>query len=252
MKKYIFSITNINIEQLITLYNIQNESNTSTLLDEDFTNTTKLTELNNIKGTPDVISFLDESKRLHVCSISMIDFESRMNINLLRYHCYWCRHPFDTMPIGCPIHFVSSQAEKRYHSQITRDIYTIKESITQKKQDEINDEDFNVKIADYYETDGVFCSFNCCKAYIQDNKHNNRYDNSMMLLTKMYNELMGTKYVKITAAPHWRLIEQYGGHLNIIKFRESFNKIDYKFHGNTKKTPNFLSIGYLYEENIKF
>ena len=103
MKKYIFSITNINIEQLITLYNIQNESNTSTLLDEDFTNTTKLTELNNIKGTPDVISFLDESKRLHVCSISMIDFESRMNINHL-----------DIIVIGVDILLIQCQLDVQF------------------------------------------------------------------------------------------------------------------------------------------
>ena len=72
------------------------------------------------------------------------------------------------------------------------------------------------------------------------------------LLIKMYNQMWNTKNINISSAPHWRLLEQYGGHLNILKFRENFNKVDYKYHGDTKKVPNFLPIGYLYEENPKF
>ena len=73
-----------------------------------------------------------------------------------------------------------------------------------------------------------------------------------MLLLKMYNDLMGTKNIVITQAPHWRTLEQYGGNLNILQFRESFNKIEYDYHGNTKNVPNFLPIGMLYEGKIKF
>ena len=46
---------------------------------------------------------------------------------------------------------------------------------------------------EYYETDGIFCSFNCCQSYINDNKHIRLYDNSHMLLLKMYNDLMELK-----------------------------------------------------------
>jgi len=49
-----------------------------------------------------------------------------------------------------------------------------------------------------------------------------------MLLLKMYNDLMGTKNIVITPTPHWRTLEQYGGNLNILQFRESFNKIEYE------------------------
>ena len=66
------------------------------------------------------------------------------------------------------------------------------------------------------------------------------------------NEMMGTKTIVISPAPHWRILDQYGGHLNIMKFRESFNNIDYECHGNTKPIPNFLPIGTLFEEKIKF
>jgi len=251
--KYTFTLKGVNIGRVNQTYSIEIPGDEVVEEDKPSANTTRLTELNAGKGTPEVISFLDESKRLHICHVSMIDFHSRMDINLLRYHCFWCRHPFDTRPIGCPIKYVASHAEKKYHSHISRDMYTIKEDVTSKRRQELDEsEQLLVNIGEYYETDGVFCSFNCCKSWINDNKHNRLYDLSLVLLMKMYNAILCTKMDVISPAPHWRTLEQYGGHLNILKFREGFNKVDYKCHGNTKKIPNFLPMGTLFEENIKF
>lgn len=252
-KKYNFTLYGINIHKINNTYGITTPTSEEIEEESHTQNTTRLVELNTDKGTPEVVSFLDESKRIHRCHISMIDFQSKMDINLLRYHCYWCRHPFDTHPIGCPIKYVSSQAEKKYHSQISQDVYTIKESITTTKRNLLNESDqMCVKLGEYYETDGVFCSFNCCQAWINDNKHNRLYDMSSILLSKMYNTMMGTKNIVIIPAPHWRILEQYGGHVNIMNFRDGFNKVDYKCHGVTKKLPNFLPLGTLYEEHIRF
>ena len=250
--KYSFTLIGVNVSRINNTYGIDNLSE-APLDDNAFINTTKLTELNTDKGTPEVISFLDEAKKLHICYISMIDFQSRMDVNLLRYHCFWCSHPFETRPIGCPIKYIPSQAEKKYHSHISRDTYTIKESITEKRRLFLqNNDNLSLKIGEYYETDGVFCSFNCCQSWINDNKHDRLYDLSNTLLIKMYNSIMGTKMIVIGPAPHWRILEQYGGHLNIIKFREGFNKIEYECHGNTKKVPKFSPLGALFEEKIKF
>ena len=131
--KYTFTLMGVNVARINATYGIQNNSN-ELIEEKNSVNTTKLTELNTDKGTPEVISFLDESKKLHTCHVSMIDFQSRMDVNLLRYHCYWCRHPFETNPIGCPIKYIPSQAEKKYHSHISRDTYTIKENITEKRR----------------------------------------------------------------------------------------------------------------------
>ena len=255
-RKYTFTLQSVNITKINHTYGI---GNVTDFVDDEKPSayTTKLTELNPSRGTPEVISFLDESKRLHVCQVSMIDFQSRMEVNLLRYHCYWCRHPFDTRPIGCPIKYVSSQAEKKYHSHISRDTYTIKENITADRRQSLSkslseNPQFSLKIGEYYQTDGVFCSFNCCQSWIDDNKHNKLYYSSSMLLIKMYNAIMGTKMIIISPAPHWRILEQYGGYLNIIKFREGFNKIDYECHGYTKSVPSFAPIGTYFEEKIKF
>lgn len=275
----------IDTEKTSLKYRINKQSHPEDLLSSvsegrsNSRSTTKLTDLNSDqKGTPETVSFLDESKKSHVCQVSMIDFASGMNVNLLRYNCYWCRHPFDTRPIGCPIRYVSSQITVTYISQISKDTYTIREQLTKKEREDVisatskggelasSDGDRTsassssgnggdqvvVSEKEYYETDGVFCSFNCCKAFINDNKHNRMYDNSESLLTKMYNEFMGTKACVIIPAPSWRLLEQYGGNRNIIKFRNGFNKIEYEEHGNTKRVPKFVPLGILFEEKINF
>jgi len=255
-KKFTFTLFNVNPIQILDRYGLESKQ-TDNFTEKNMKKTTKLTDLNTEKGTPEVVSFLDESKKGHTCFVSMIDFASQMDVNLLRYHCFWCRNPFSTLPIGCPLKYVSSQAEKQYHSHISKDLYTIKENITSSKRNTLETtelEDVTIKSADYYETDGVFCSFNCAKAWINDNKSNNKYACSNSLLVKMYSDITGTqrKVANIDPAPNWRLLEQYGGHLNIVKFREGFNKVDYKCHGVARRVPTFASAEYLYEENIKF
>ena len=249
--KYFFTLPNINLGKVNQKYGFFLKNTIKK--DPEPTDTTKLTELNMAKGTPEVISFLDESKRLHTCQVSMIDFSSRSEVKLLRYHCFWCRHPFNTNAIGCPIKYVSSQAVKTYHSHITKDTYTIKENLTKNRRENLDQKDINIRLGEYYETDGVFCSFNCCQSFILEHKHKRLYDNSAMLLMKMYNSFMNNnKYVKINPAPHWRTLKEYGGHMNIVKFRDGFNKIDYEYHGTTKQLPKFSPIASLYEEKLKF
>lgn len=250
--KYLFTLKDINIDHIHLKYGIELENIDK--IEDDHNITTKLSDLNNYKkNTPEIISFLDETKKPRSCNVSMIDFTSNKEVNLLRYNCFWCKNPVDTKPIGCPIKYVSNQIYRKYYSYISKDTYTIKENVTVDRMKTLDNDIFTqIQSGEYYETDGIFCSFNCCQSYIDDNKHIRLYDNSHMLLLKIYNDLMGTKNIVITPAPHWRTLEQYGGTLNIIQFRESFNKVEYEYYGNTKNVPNFLPIGTLYEGKIKF
>lgn len=261
--KYVFILKNINTEKIDKKYGISIISNiTQTELQPD--NTTKLTELSEIEceKSLETISFLDEAKRIYQCNISMIDFNTGKDVNFLKYNCFWCRNPFTTNPIGCPINFVSNKSIKNYYSEVSKDNYTIKENITKLKTDMIennkinNTFDFsiikdknksNIKIDkdSYYETDSIFCSFNCCKAFILDNKHNVLYNYSEILLNKLLKDIC-LKSIIINPAPHWRLLTEYGGHLSINEFRENFNKITYTYHGI------FKPIAHVYEEKINF
>lgn len=251
--KYVFTLYNVNTELVDKKYGITISSNI-TRNEQPPTNTTKLSELASERATSQVISFLDESKRMRTCNVSMIDFSTGTDVDYLRYCCFWCRHQFNTKPIGCPTRYVSSQAVKTYLSETSKDIYTIKENITVVKRhnlSECSDSRVTVNTREYYETDGVFCSFNCCKAFIKDNKHNRLYDQSDNLLMKMYNNMMGTRMIIIDRARHWRMLREYGGNLTIEEFRNGFNKIDYEYHGTIQGSP-FRASGMLFEEKIKF
>ena len=133
-KKYIFTLKNINTEQIEQKYGISIVSNIANVDELPPENSTKLTELAELNNEHvDVISFLDETKRLYQCHISMIDFKSAEDIKNLRYYCFWCRHKFDSASIGCPIKYISKKAIKNYYSEVSKDYYTIKEDVTRKR-----------------------------------------------------------------------------------------------------------------------
>lgn len=246
--KYLIKLVDINILRVIQKYGL--DKNNQVLSDDqsEVQNTTKLSELNHEHQTPKIYPFLDETKRLHNCNVSMIDFDSGMKVSFLRYNCFWDRHPFDTRPIGCPILYCPDQVEKTYWSCISKDQYTIRESITKLK------DILGVKVLprNAYITKGVFCSYNCTQAYILDNKHKRIFDQSAELLANMYNDQMGTKNVVINPAPHWETLIPYGGDKNILKFREGFNNVTYEYHGMVMNYPKFIPTYSLYEEKLNF
>lgn len=245
--KFMFTLKNVNMRSIDEKYRFIVGTD---ITDTDMPiNATKLTELGTERATPELISFLDEAKRSHTCHVSMIDHSTQVDVSMLRYDCYWCRYPFDTRGIGCPVRYIPSQAVKTFYSEISRDTRTIKENITDKRRTILNDPRVFVEKADYYETDGVFCSFNCCQAWIDDNKHDSLYDPSHSLLIKMYCDMMNVKAVEIKAAPHWRLRRESGGHYTHLTFREGFGKVEYDYCGTFFK---FRPIGRMYEEKLHF
>ena len=261
-KSRIFHLKGIDVDKIDKKYDIKLVSNITSVDEFIPKNTTKLSELTD-KSCGEIVSFLDETKRLHKCSISMINFKSHEPLDdTIIYNCYWDRHPIENKPIGCPISYVSRNANKVYYSEISKETYSIKENITPSKLENLkhtycgsSTSKLSISSKAYYQTDGIFCSFNCCMAFILDNKHNRIYDLSQMLLLKMYNDIVDSKVndvVVIKPAPHWRLLTEYGGSLSIKEFRGNFNKIEYENFGMIKNFPEFNPMGVLHEEKIKF
>lgn len=224
-------------------------------------NSTKLDDIENIGKIPEIVSFLDESKKLRKCCVSMINFNTRKSLVEGRYKCYWDKDyiPLGIQPIGCPIKYVPHKAVKTYLSEISKDQYTITENVTDKKALEIKErKDPRIVIEEngYYETDGIFCSFNCVLAYLlsDENRLNPMYKNSFLLLNRMYSEIVHGKQdsaerkVEMIPAPSWRLLKDFGGTLNIEQFRENFNRVEYIYHGIIACS----SIGRIYEDKLKF
>jgi hypothetical protein len=251
--KFSFTLKNIDTIHLEKLYNLNlnnSDNSATTNISESEIKTTKLSDLN--KDTIKFVSFLDETKNSHNCSISLINID-KIDIDdpNKNYNCYWCRNAFDSYAVGCPIRYVPKQCIKNYYSNISKDFYKIKEDISDHKFDMLKDDkDYTLKDS-YYETDGIFCSFNCCKAFINENKHKKIYNMSLYLLNKMYRDITGEYCKNIITAPHWRTLKEYGGHLDIDDFRNGFNKNSYTDQG-TIKNINIKPIINLYEEKILF
>jgi hypothetical protein len=188
------------------------------------------------------LSFLDESRKIHKCMLSKIDLNNK---NMC---CYWDRHTFKTEPICCPIKYVPSVISRTYFSEITKEKFTVKESITETQ--EISKEiETSINTNNYYETDGIFCSLNCCIAFIHENRHNPVYLDSESLLYKIQKDMLNVTS-KIVPAPHWRMLSEYGGCLDVDSFRNNFSRVEYDYKGSYK--PFFKSVAHTFEEKIKF
>lgn len=171
------------------------------------------------------ITILDDSKKECVCEISNIDIN---NIN--KYNCFWCRNtiPIDTKVISCPLSYIPEQIFTEQYSFGSKNILMIKENIIGSKE--------------YYKSEGIFCSLNCCKAFIEDNEHIPKY-----FLSNYYLDLINTKLgnkFNIIKAQHWKILIEYGGTLTIDEFRKNFNKQTTINHGEI----NFHPEGSLFEK----
>lgn len=162
----------------------------------------------------------DDLKNNHLNRISIIDTNGLKPIN-----CFWDRHPFSGPGIYCPIDKKLTPNIKEYISYINGKTYKI--------QDSLNMDDEKKT----YSIDSIFCSTECCLAYLEDNKHNYIYQNSLLYLLEIYPNIQEKK-----TAPHWRLLQPYGGPLTIEKFRESFSNITFTNNGILFNPISFLFV----------
>ena len=121
-----------------------------------------------------------------------------INKNGINIHCWWCRHsiPEHIYPIGCPI---------KYHSGSNSD----KE--------------------EYFDTEGIFCSFNCVISYNNDVSQNNiRYRETGGLIYLLYKKLFGIYPYQMNIKPalSWKVLKNYGGDMTIQEYRSTFQKLD--------------------------
>jgi len=80
---------------------------------------------------------------------------------------------------------------------------------------------------DRYKLFGNFCSPNCAKSYCMSNK---LLENKTYLLAQFYRKLFGADF-KITPAPSFLKLKEYGGNLSIEEFRKfSYNNDRYILH----------------------
>jgi hypothetical protein len=195
-KQYLFKLSGVQPEEVERQYNFKTNSDLSLMETFIPCQSTKITELQNFKHN---ITIVDELKNVHNAKISTVYNHSNRELC-----CFWDRHPFVGEPIYCPVEKVQQPLIKQYVSSINGKTYKIQDSMQQPK------------LQEYY-VDGVFCSIECCLAFIEANKFDPIYQNSEYYLREIFNNLADQK-----RAPSWRLLSVYGGNMTIEEYRKSF------------------------------
>ncbi len=151
--------------------------------------------------------------------------------------CWWCRTSFTNTPIGCPIRYVTckkgSLEEKRFNEYIKK-INLTSDGTT-----------------DFFETEGIFCSLSCAKAHVIDelSKGKTKFKKSLTLLSLMRTRSGDNSNDPIAVAPSWKLINEWGGHLSIQEYRESFGRVEYVETVNARR-PMLYSTSQYFQEKI--
>ena len=94
--------------------------------------------------------------------------------------CWWCCHPFETIPVALPIHYDP--------------------------------------LKDMFELAGNFCCFSCCKAYSINSPNNSSMYTSNIKLLAMKMGIPAKTC--IMAAPPRQVLKVFGGYLSIEEFRD--------------------------------
>ena len=240
-KKTTFLLKGINNIEVIKNFDLKVENNSNEQNHD-------ITMINELKLSSDTqqYSFMDDSKKIHNCQLTMLNSDKKDIQTLDNIHCFWCKLRIDGCKIGCPVRYIPNEIVKKYDSIITNDTYKICEQTSNTTPQD------NVINHNFYECDGVFCSFNCCYAYILDNRKSYEYKHSLMLLSKIYYDMFNVEF-NINPAPDWKLLSIFGGPLHETQFKENFNKNIYiNLNQYITKVPKQYPIGYIYEEKIKF
>lgn len=120
------------------------------------------------------------------------------NLSNKSYKCWWCTLNIEHKLIGCPIYV--------HHN---------------KKETE-------------YVTEGLFCSFECVKAYILSKKDDALYKNSLVFLSHMVNDARDImEPIIINPSPPKEFLIEYGGYMTHEQYKNQIGKVVIKKICNT-------------------
>jgi len=187
-------------------------------------------------NSKNVIYFIDPHKNVTKYLINMVDVHDYGSLPIYTSKpCWWCRHSFNTCPIGLPIEYYPHEPSS--HKKIAREAALTKANLS-------------LDMNDFFITDGLFCSFPCCKAFNKDCRDEIKYQGSLTLLLLLYSKLTNRTVLTIPEAPHWKLLKAYGGHLTIEEFRQTFGKLEYIQTPNIKRPYMYTCSSIVQEQSI--
>ena len=192
-----------------------------------------------------------DADRFQICMVDSMR-QRRLETGLW---CFWCRHPFSSEPIGCPVRYTPPKLVKTCVSELTKETYKLSQAIERADVPRITGadrEDESIRNPrGIYHTDGSFCSFACCQAFVRDNEHRWEYEHSAYLLRRMYRECAMDPQKPLESAPSWRLLRVFGGVLDIDEFRER-TASDFRDTGFVLQAlPTSKPVGHVFERVTK-
>ena len=215
-----------------------NETNENKINDKNYTTIHKL-NFTSLSNEPTLTYIQKDKYKIYNYNI-MIDTNSKIMLNNCNIPCYYCRRKFDNYPLGIPIKYYpslyilndNSLATSKYSFNYKEN--TIKLNINEKErllnilktnpniiyyenkyEMKDNKKEHKIITKNFFETDGVICSFNCMISYIEENSYNPLYQNSYNYMYLMYKHIFGEYPVQpIIRSPSWKLRKEYGGPLD--------------------------------------
>lgn len=169
-----------------------------------------------------IITIISKEKTKLQTFITMEDYKTKKKLpQKTDIPCFGCHRRFSTIPIGVPIDYHPSiYSSKNDPSKIK------KLTINERKKLELN-EDNDVTVLEYFDTDGIVCSFNCIFSVIEDNP-SPLYKKTSSLVPQLYKMIYDLyPKEKIIRSPSWRLREEYGGILSDEEFVTNLQTIQF-------------------------
>ena len=221
-------------------------------------NCTSINRLNftNLTNEP-ILTYIQKDKfKLYNYNI-MLDTNSQTFLNSnMNIPCYYCRRVFDFFPLGIPIRYYPSVyilkdgnvLKDNNNSHSLKYSFNNKENTVKLNKNErerlikiltnnpnmLNMESKNshkIITKNFFETDGIVCSFNCMVSFINEN-YSPIYQNSSHLMYLMYKQIFGEYPTQsFVPSPSWRLRKEYGGILDdddYNKYTQSIPIVDSK------------------------
>jgi hypothetical protein len=138
----------------------------------------------------------------------------------------------------------------RFEQSVTQetDKNSIKKNNNEENSDVNNNKYHKILTKDFFETDGIFCSFNCIVSFIEENSYNPLYQNSNHLLYLMYKHIFGYFPNKpFIRSPSWKLRKEYGGILSDEDYEKFVQTIPIIESKQTKSSLNQMKSEIIFE-----
>jgi len=223
--EFSFTLTNVDIAKIDKDFNMEKIKEfgcdiTSKIIFDEGTSLERL-GISSLRKEP-ITTIISKDKRKIQSYISLVDIVSNKKLPVeTSIPCHGCRRKFTSQPIGIPLDYHPSV-------YVSKNDPTKIRHLTQKDRTVMEaDEDNTVIIMDYFDTEGIVCSFNCILLCIEDSP-SPMYTKTPLLIYKLYKMIFGVYPSQpILKAPSWKMREEYGGSISDFEYEKILQTIKF-------------------------